>query len=59
MQTQGLGIYGLPYTEKDDKGNETYIEHSDGSWERHFYDEKNNPTYSEFSIPIDISTISP
>jgi hypothetical protein len=45
-----LGIaFTFPIKIKDEKGSETYYEHSDGYWERREYDEDGNQTYHENS----------
>ena len=45
-----LGIaFTFPIKIKDEKGNQTYCERSNGYWWRREYDEKGNPTYYEDS----------
>jgi len=45
-----LGIdFTFPIEIKDENGNRTYYENSDGYWSRREYDEKGNKTYSENS----------
>jgi hypothetical protein len=45
-----LGIaFTFPIKIKDEKGNLTYSENSDGYWERREYDEDGNQTYHENS----------
>ena len=45
-----LGIaFTFPIKIKDENGNRTYIENSDGSWYRNEYDENGKETYYETS----------
>jgi hypothetical protein len=45
-----LGIaFTFPIEIKDENGNETYFEDSDGNWYRQEYDENNNESYYENS----------
>ena len=47
-----LGIaFSFPIEIKDDKGNRTYCEASDGYWYRYEYDANGNPTYCEEVFP--------
>jgi uncharacterized protein YrzB (UPF0473 family) len=45
-----LGIaFTFPIMIKDENGNETYFEESNGYWSRCEYDKNGNQTYSEYS----------
>jgi hypothetical protein len=48
-KAKGLGITEFPYSEYDDKENETYREESDGYWWVREFDEHNNLTHFESS----------
>ena len=52
-----LGIaFTFPIKIKDEKGNETYFENSDGYWSRYEYDENGNQTYYETSTGYKVGT---
>jgi len=46
---QQLNIKSFPFEIKDDNGNITYHEYSDGGWYRYEYDDDGNETYFEDS----------
>ena len=48
-KAQELGITEFPYGEFNNKGNQTYYEHSNGTWFKSEYNENGNRTYTEWS----------
>lgn len=46
---QQLGVTKFPFKIKDDNGNETYWENSEGYWLKYTFDDNGNRTYWESS----------
>lgn len=48
-KARAMGITKFPYVEYDSNGKPTYVEYSNGFWDRYEYDSRGNKTYHENS----------